>query len=258
MFKTIFNSLFAVSLFALGAVGSWYLSQMQADKQAAEMGDSIEDLQSMDVSATEGTLDAVDSAEEAAPKSKPPIPLRPKQMTPEELFRFSIEMKEIAKQQQEKQEELTKMEFRLKLIEKEMEGRQRESDEILKQTEHSLDESEKLVAQIQQELEKVVKEKDELQTKLEKLKRSSDIPEDDVKTNIKELAGILTSQAPDAAAENVKRLANDGKLDVVVRMFKSLEEKKVAKILDALNDPVLYSDITEAYLQLQKEKPNNQ
>lgn len=256
MFKTIFSSLFAVTLFALGAVGSWYLGQMQAEKQA-ETGDSIEDLQSMEVSTVEDATDVAEPTDEESAKSRPPIALRPKQMTPEELFRFSIEMKEFAKEQQEKQEELTKMEFRLKLIEKEMEGRQRESDEILRQTELALDESEKLVAQIQQELEKVIKEKDELEIKLEKLKRSSQLPDDDVKTNIKELAAILTSQAPDAAAENVKRLANDGKMNVVVRMFKTLEEKKVAKILDALNDPTLYSEITEAYLQLQQEKPKN-
>ena len=73
------------------------------------------------------------------------------------------------------------------------------------------------------------------------------------KQNIKTIAGWMIEMTPEQAAGQFKQYANDGKLDLAARLLGHIDEKQAAKILGALNDPVLMSELIDRLKLLDDE-----
>jgi hypothetical protein len=66
----------------------------------------------------------------------------------------------------------------------------------------------------------------------------------------------LSSMAPEVAAQLVRELANNGQLDTVVQMLSNLNEREASKILEAVGDVGLISELTEKFRVLKRPETN--
>ena len=72
--------------------------------------------------------------------------------------------------------------------------------------------------------------------------------------NIKTIAAWMVEFTPEQAATQFKHYSNDGDLDLAARLLGHLDEKQAAKILGALNDPVLMSQLIDRFKLLKKNE----
>ncbi len=244
MIKTVLSSMFAVFLFALGAAGSWYFVQFQEKKQAEASLDSSFDstLTPVSSTATDETGDSVDM----------PIPVHARAMSAEEVFRFGAMNRRAAESVRKKEAELRADEQRLQLMRQDIEGQKTEVEGILKQSQSTMESAERMLAQVQQELQTLAAEKEKRLEELEDIKKRTEIPDANKQANIKKMAELLSGMGDTDSAEVLKTLANSGKMEDALRLLDQIEPRDAAKILDALDDPGLVADLTEAYQQLRR------
>jgi flagellar motility protein MotE (MotC chaperone) len=248
MIKTALFSLFAVFLFALGAAGAWFIVQYQSDKEGNE-AESSETSEDQEIG-PHG--EAPPSSDHASHDAHLPVAVRGRPMSAEELFRFGAMNRKNIEAIKHKEEELHKEEMRVELLKKEIEGRKREVEGILQQTQQAVDVGQKLLNQLREQQQQLNSEKEQLQKQQEEFRKAKDTPNEDKQANLKSAAGWLQSMKSEDAAEALKELANDGKMDFALQLLANIEERNAAKILAAMKDPTLVADLTEAFRELKR------
>ena len=136
MFKTILYSMFAVFLFALGAMGSWYFFNSQEEPE-----DATAQVEAVDVTGNDkplpnipGIQDAIDALEIPAvePIEKPLPTVQPtKPLTAEEIYRFGLINRNRTEKLQKRENALDERERQMQLEFKDLEARQTEVDGLL-------------------------------------------------------------------------------------------------------------------------------
>ena len=235
MVKSILFSMFAVALFAAGAVGSWYIMNLQK--------------QNDDAAANEALVSEVKTAPEPKQSPKPDLseystPLHAKALNGEDIFRFTAMNKKNLQLINEQKESLRQEELRLNLFEKDLEVRKQEIEGILKQSQRTVTEAESMIQQLQAEVQQLKAAKDANATPNQDATPNVD---DDAQANIKVSASWLQMMPPEKAAEALKSLANDGKKELVLKLLKFIEDRNVAKILEAMDDPALVAELTHSF-----------
>ena len=246
MIKSIVNSLFAVLLFALGAAGSWYFAEYRAQKESVSEEQSPSRLAPL---LPREADPAADSIAGAAAVAKLHVPFHGRAMSAAEVFRYASVNRKTVETLRQKEEDLRQEELRLQLVQKDIEGRKREIEGILKQTQTTLEAGERLLSELQLAAQNLAKQR-ELQQKESETLKQAQAPSAERMKNVKVTAGWLESMRPEDAAETLKNLANKGNMDFALQLLGYIEERDVAKILDALNDPILVADLTEGFQDL--------
>lgn len=249
MYKVALSSLFAVFLFALGAVGAWYFQQQTAATEEKSSPLAASDLE--ETAARPSTL-----TRETAQRQEPemPIPLHAKSMGAEELFRYGAMNRASLESLRQREELVRKEELRLQLVQKDLEGQKREVEGILTQTQHALEAAEQLLAQIQQQRQVLAAEKQQRQQELEEIRQVKEVPDADKQANVKKMAELLGQMTETDAAGVLKSLVDKGSTDYVLQLLDQIEQRDAAKILDALESPTLVADLTEGYRELKRFK----
>lgn len=255
MYKTVLNSLFAVFLFALGAVGAWYILRQNEARSAQQAVPPADPSQLAAVAALPQRASPSLSAE-SEPQDRlggeMPIPLHAKSISAEDLFRFGAMNRASLESLRQREEELRKEELQLQLVQKDIEGQKREVEGILTQSQHAVKAAEEMLLQVQQQQQALVAEKQQRQSELEEIRRTKETPDADKQTNTKKMAELLGSMKAEDAAEVLKNLADKGNTDYVLRLLDNIEQRDAAKILDALGNPELVADLTEGYQELKR------
>lgn len=251
MIKSIANSLFAVLLFALGATGSWYFAEYRAHKE------SVEEVQPSPPQHVlpQQVNPVVDPKAADGDAAKLPVPIRAGPMSAAEIFRFASINGKTMETIRQKKEELQQEELRLQLVQKDIEGRKREIEGVLKQTQTTLEAGERLLSELQVEAANLVKQREMQQQALDELQEAQ-APSAERMANIKVTAGWLERMSPADAAEALKTLANNGNMDFALQLLSYMEERDVAKILDALKDPALVAELTEGFREIARPQKN--
>lgn len=255
MYKTVLNSLFAVFLFALGAVGAWYILQQNGARTAQQAVPPAAPSRLAAVAAPPQHASPSLSAEAESQdrlEGEMPIPLHAKSMSAEDLFRYGAMNRASLESLRQREEELRKEELRLQLVQKDIEGQKREVEGILTQSQHAVKAAEDMLLQVQQQQQALVAEKQQRQSELEEIRRTKETPDADKQTNTKKMAELLGSMKAEDAAEVLKNLADKGNTDYVLRLLDNIEQRDAAKILDALGNPELVADLTEGYQELKR------
>lgn len=222
--KSILFSIFAVSLFAAGAVGSWYMTNL-AKKDAPEET-AVESVAETNESEVSSPL--VDLSEMGTP-------VLPKAMSAEDLFRISAMNKKNIELQKKQRESLRQEKLKLKLAEKDLDVRKQEIEGILKQSQRAVAEAENMVVQLQNEIQKL---------KADKAAAEAQAPEvpgamsQDVQANIKKVSQWFALMPAESASQQIKALMNDGKKDFVLQVLGNMEQRNAAKILTGLDSPL--------------------
>ena len=71
--------------------------------------------------------------------------------------------------------------------------------------------------------------------------------------NLKTVATWLQGMKPEGAAETIRKMCNEGKIDMVVRLLGYFEESQAAKVMEALKDPVLFGELVSRFQNLNRE-----
>jgi hypothetical protein len=251
MFKTLFSSLFAVSMFALGAIGSWYLSTIGLGKT-----EEAADTATKSVSASPASPLGLSVGESSVDLTKMPIPAHGKGMGPEELFRFAEENRRSLEDLAGQKQLLAKEANRVNLQHKDLDNKRQELDGLLLQNKDLLTEVERIENQVNQKMAELKQLQEERDKQQKKDAETGTGASEDVQANIKSMAKFLAAITPEAAGQTLKKLANDGKMDTVLSLLNNLPERDAGKILTAMGDAVLLADIMERFQHFKRPAKN--
>jgi hypothetical protein len=112
--------------------------------------------------------------------------------------------------------------------------------------------AEALLGDITQKRQQASQETQKAQQELDKIKSASVQYEREERKSIKQMAGWFQKMEPEAAAEHLRGLADDGKLDTVVQMLADMEDRDVARILAAISDRALVAQLTDKFTKLKR------
>lgn len=260
MIKTFLYTLFGVCLFALGAVGAWYFTQMQLAAEAEKADEAVvaEDagdaagftlppLPSFDVTPEPVVADATSTS----PEEPLPTPVPSKPISAEEIFRFGVINRERMEKLKAREAALDEREKRMQLEYSDMEARHAEMEGLLAHVNDTLTAGESLLAQIKQQSTALKTERETLDKNREEFEKETGQTPEDKAANEKQAAGLIESMSPEIAADVLREFANDGRIDYALTMLQKMEERNAAKILDSLKDPTLLAELTS---RLQKQR----
>jgi flagellar motility protein MotE (MotC chaperone) len=70
--------------------------------------------------------------------------------------------------------------------------------------------------------------------------------------NIKKLSTWVQGMDAPTAANLIRTMADNGKMDVAVRLLANFEEREASKVLAALNNPELMAELADKFRTLQR------
>lgn len=252
MVKTLITVVMCAALFAAGLAASWLLQQSPVAKQ---LGISLP-------ASPDATTPAEGSGGEEQEKqplpTELPLPVRDRQaLSAAEIFRFGETYRNQQKVLQEQQEQLRRERHRIQLVYEDIRGVQRELDGFQSQLEDTLQQAQELLQKIHQQRHQLQQTRQEVHDDLEQVKNQQTVFEQDEMANLKKMAEWFQAMEPEKAAEILVQYSNDGKLDTAVKLLSQVEERNVAKILSAIEDPALGYQLSEKYLTLKRPPPRN-
>lgn len=246
MARFLLYSLFGMFFFALAAAGSWFLLQNRANEKAEE-------------TKVEVTPDGMTVAQTASPaESADPLPVavRGRPMSAEEAFRYGAAFRNQQEALKTREQALKDDQMKVKLMQDDLKVQQRELEGLLSQIRELLKNGEELVATIQQDKNQLELDRQAAQSNLDELKQAELAYDKSEQTNVKQLSRWFQSMPPESAAEYLRELSNDGKMDSALELLSNIEERDAAKILVAMQDPTLVAQLTEKFRGLKRpEKP---
>lgn len=249
MFKTLFSSLFAVAMFAAGAIGSWYLSNMSPTEETEADATTTP----VSVNTPVPPLSTASKGPKADLK-KMPVAAYGKAISAEELFRRSADTKREREELARREEHLEKEANRVNLLHNDLEEKRKEVDALVEHNKEILASIEKLEVKVKQEMQTLQKLKDDRDQQLKKEAEAGKGDAANIEANVKTMSKFLAALEPDAAAATLKKLINDGKMDFVLQLLNNVPDRKAGEILNAIarTDDVLLARIMDEFQTLKR------
>ena len=91
---------------------------------------------------------------------------------------------------------------------------------------------------------------DEIQKKLEALKNAEAEAGAGAAASLKTLGEFIQTMPPEDAADAIKEMVNDGKLDFVIQLLRKIEPRVASKFLAAIDDPALVAEIATRFSEV--------
>lgn len=80
-----------------------------------------------------------------------------------------------------------------------------------------------------------------------------ELPENE-KQNLKTVAEWLKGMPAETAAQSIRELSNEGKMEMAVQLLSFLEERDAANILSALDDTTLFAQLADRFREMPRPK----
>lgn len=256
MVKTIAFMFLAGIVFASAAAGSWWLQNRSLNTPLAF--DAKSNSPAGHGSGTDvrqpGAGDTRSTASDAGIAVQE---IRPEKISVEEMVRLGMNLKQREKVLVDREEQLRQDKIHQEIAFADISSEQQELDVLRTGVRSELDKAETLLTQLLQARQSVL---DERAATDDKLKEMADVQlevDELQEANTKKLAQWIQSMEEAKAAEVLREMANDGKVDVAVQILAHLEERDAAKILSELDDPKLVQDLVTAFRNLKAPKQSN-
>jgi hypothetical protein len=242
MKSMIVVGLVGVILFGISAGVSW-LVVLPKLAATAEEKLSEEDQQPLDPPAMPGNIPEQDKLENMPVALRPEIPVTVEAVT------------ELAQSIMKKEQLLVASEKRLKDEEKRIgllfEDLKREREELTafgQRVDAKVLQAREAAELLNLETQSLANQKKTLSALEKKTgKDSTDVASDALDDRVKLVKSWFAKLEPESAASYLKEMVNRGDMEFAARMIDSLEERQIAKILEAFNDPPLIAQIVEAF-----------
>ena len=236
---------FAGVMFGVSAAGSWWMASRQSTPPAAEAD-------AAGVPPAPGVAASSDPAQGPPPTGELPVPVRPKVISPEELLRnaMSLRNREEALRQQEVEAE--KRRARLELVQADIQGEQTEMKGLAAQVKTQIDAANALIARVAEDRARLEQERQASEVQL-KAFEDAQTKMDAVETqNIKRMSTWIQGMDPTASAVFLRELINDGKMDIAVQILSNFEERQASKVLSEIDDPALMIELADKFRLLKR------
>lgn len=254
--KTIAFMLLAGIVFASAAAASWWLQHRSSNTPLAF--DASGDSAASDASGTHvrqpGAGDTRSTVPDAGIADQE---VRPEKISVEEMVRLGMNLKQREKVLVDREEQLRQDKIHQEIAFADIISEQQEVNVLRSGVRSELDKAESLLTQLLQARQAVLNERTATD---EKLKEMADVQlevDELQEANTKKLAQWIQSMEEVKAAEVLREMANDGKMDVAVQILAHLEERDAAKILSELDDPKLVQDLVTAFRNLKAPKESS-
>ena len=185
------------------------------------------------------------------------IAARPRAMSVEEILRYGMGLKKREELMKQREQSVAQQEAQMKLVFADIQGEQREIEGLRTQIREQLAAADKRLVEINQATERMAAERQKHEDEMKKQITPGEGVTDLQRDNIKRMSAWFQSMEPTKAAQFLKELSNDGKLDLAVQMLANFEEREAAKVLSAFGDEdkALVSEITEAFKNYKRPEP---
>jgi flagellar motility protein MotE (MotC chaperone) len=249
--KTVLMLLVGVLLFAASAGVSWYLHRGTAPHESQKPETSAPA-----VAAAGGPADR--AAQPVSPRADDlPVAARPREMSVEELVRYSMGLKTREESLRVREEELNRQRDRQKLALADLQAEQQGLTALLATIRTQHEAAQELWQRAAQEREQLAAERQAAEAEEQTRANSRVSIESDQRDNVKRLSDWIQAMDPVEAADVLREFANDGNLDLGVQILSNLEERDAAEILSSLRDPKLVGQFVESFRNM-KRPPQTQ
>ena len=259
MARLIGMALFGLIVFA-GAFGStWFVKTQQLAKPATEEEATDAEATEPDTgTAAELNIVHVEAPEGALPADNAPTPkgmpvaVRPRPMSIEELLRFGMGLNEREELLSRQAERLQRQESQMKLALADLKGEQQQIDALRTQVQQQLEVADGYLGRIQKAREDLAGDRQKEEARMKDFESSRLEINSQQRDNIKQLSTWIQSMEPEKAADVLREMSNDGRMETAVKLLSQLEERDVAKILSALDDAKLVDQFITRFQDLKR------
>ncbi len=190
------------------------------------------------------------------PDGSMPVALRPQPMTPEEVMRHALELRSREQTLNERELAIDTQDSRLRIVQADVQAEEQSLRGLQRELETQVQAARQLLSQVLEEQQKLQHQQLEAQTQLQAAEKDRTAQDVQQRQNEKQMSKWLSSMAPEVAAQLVRELANNGQLDTVVQMLSNLNEREASRILEAVGDVGLISELTEKFRVLKRPESN--
>jgi len=184
------------------------------------------------------------------------VAVRPKAMSVEEILRYGMALKKREELMKQREHAASEQESQIKLVYADIQGEQKEIEGLRLQIKEQLAAADRKLVEMEQNRLRLETER---QQHADAVKKSATGDEASPlqQENIKRMSAWFQSMEPAKAAEFLKDLCNDGKLDMAVQLLANFEEREAAKVLSAFpeEDRALVTQITDAFRNYKRPEP---
>lgn len=184
------------------------------------------------------------------------VAVRPKAMSVEEILRYGMALKRREELMKQREHAASEQESQIKLVYADIQGEQKEIEGLRLQIKEQLAAADRKLVEMEQNRVRLETERQQHADSVKK-SASGDEASPLQQENIKRMSAWFQSMEPAKAAEFLKDLCNDGKLDMAVQLLANFEEREAAKVLSAFpeEDRALVTQITDAFRNYKRPAP---
>ena len=225
--------------FGASFAGSTLLLQKKPEEEQTKQDETEDDL------ADEPIAKADTKSTSSKDGKSLPAPFKAKTLTEDSILKMveSIRLREQSIKEREK--ELLERESKHQMVLNDIQREKREYEAVVQKVQARITEANQvleLVKQKKQEIEQEKKKIEDMQKDIERRTGPAALAE---KKNVKKIADYLNGMPSEDAAKTLKAYANDGNLKFAAGILREIEERNAAKILTALEDPILVTQLLD-------------
>lgn len=251
--KLILYAGFGAILFAIAAGASWYLQQKLASEPEVNPPSTAPGTLAGQPPARAAAAAAdADAGSSHSADQALPIAIRPRSVSPEEILRYSNNLGSREKALQAREEAFLKDQTQLTLVMEDIRRERRELEALQTQVQGRIATVERLLAELTAKRQEADAERRKVEQELKTMKESQTEYKQSEKDNLKRLSEIFQNMDPEKAAGHLRALSNEGNLEMAVQLLGNFEEREAAKILEAVNDPTLITQLMDKFRGLKR------
>lgn len=253
MMKLIKLMAFGIVVCAMSAGGSWFARSRQhattepvGGEAAHESVASTSEAGAVPPPEGEHGHAAHDSAEGL------PVVVRPRMLTPEDILRNAMSLKATEEKLNLREQAAQQHEYRLGLVQNDLEQEQTAINSLASEAKEQIESANRLLTRI---LDEKTRLDGERQRNTEEVKQFQDAQtkiDASEEQNLKKLSTVVQGMDVQTAATLIKTMADNGKMDVAVRMLANFEEREASKVLAAIGNPELMAELADNFRTLQR------
>jgi hypothetical protein len=250
---------FGMLVFGVAAGGSWFaMSKQHAAEVATDDQHAATDEHAPAETAPRAPAHgaAADTGHVATAElheeTELPVVVRPKMLTPEDILRNAMSLKAREEKLVQRERAAEQEEVRLGLVQSDLQGEQVTIETLASDVKVQIESANQLLARIYEEKSALDRERLKNAEEVKKFEDTKVEMNELERQNLKQMSTWIQGMDSTQAAEVIKQLSDDGKMDVAVQMLANFEEREASKILAALNDPQLMAELAEKFRTLQR------
>ncbi len=244
MKKIILLTVVGGLLFAASAAGSWFFMRPVAPDESANANRMKTD------SAKAKTSSGIGNADQEIPVAFKP----PNGLSADVVIKLSKSIREREKSLNQREQILDQKQQRLSFVLDDLKRERREIEHLQNEIIEQIRQADELFQSIGSQQADTMDASGEDVPVQGETNENDQIPSPiEEQLNLRTVAQWLQSMAPEQSAEAFREFSNNGNIEMAVRLLSFFQERDAAKVLAALDDPILVTQLAERFRKLKRK-----